>query len=84
VKKILQFRSSFSISFIYSRRRSSSRRGREEMEYYGVERVARKEYKCHFCGSEIKKGEKYIWRKPLWRDEPFQICTRHNVGPVRC
>jgi hypothetical protein len=54
-------------------------------EYYGIIKVARKSYKCYLCGAEIKKGEKYIWRKPFWSDKPFQVCIKHagNVGLLK-
>ena len=52
-------------------------------EYYGIVKVARKSYRCYLCGAEIKPGEKYIWRKPFWRDRPFQVCLKHDVGPLR-
>ena len=45
--------------------------------FYGALRVARKTYRCYLCGAEIKPGEKYIWRKPFWRDKGFQVCLKH-------
>jgi len=52
-------------------------------EYYGVTKVARKNYKCYLCGAEIKPGDKYIWRKPFWSDKPFQVCLKHDVGLLK-
>jgi len=53
--------------------------------HFGELRKARKPYVCWLCGAEIKKGEEYIWRKPFWRDQPFQVCLRHaeNVGLLK-
>jgi hypothetical protein len=45
--------------------------------YFGVLRTARKNYKCYLCGAEIRPGEKYVYRKPFWRDKGFQVCLKH-------
>ena len=45
--------------------------------FYGELRVARKTYRCYLCGSETKPGDKYVFRKPLWRSKGFQVCLKH-------
>jgi hypothetical protein len=46
----------------------------------GIYRVAKKTYHCHLCGAEIRKGARYVWRKPFWRDGGFAVCAKHFEG----
>jgi hypothetical protein len=45
--------------------------------YFGELKTARKSYTCYLCGAEIRPGDKYVYRKPFWRDRGFQVCLKH-------
>lgn len=44
---------------------------------WGRVRKARKQYICHYCGTAISPGEKYVERRPFWSGEVWRICMKH-------